>query len=568
MSEIFILPEPLINKIAAGEVIERPASVVRELIDNSIDADATRIDVEIIHGGKKLIKVSDNGNGMDRDDALLSLERHATSKLRTEDELFSISTLGFRGEALPAIASVSKVIITTSYGNDHTGTMVEVGAGGKKKVMDAPPLKGTIVEVRDLFYNTPARRKFLKSISTELSHIIDTVTQRAFAYNRITFSLLHNNNELITVQETDSLRGRFIQLYGEEFVSEFTEVENIATGIKIYGFISFPEFIRARRGHQFIFINRRAVRNPVISHAIYSAYGEALPKGKHPAFFVFLEIEPSMVDVNVHPAKMEVRFESPDGVHRCVEKAVYNALHRGKEEKFVYPAVSMDNINNALSVREDVKGGFTGIQDMTAVRQTDFFTEGIASTPRRYFHIGDSFIAWVTDEGLMIVDQHAAHERVLYERFLRKTDTGSEPLFLPIRVGLPLREYNIILRHGELFQEIGLEIEDFGGRDVIVRAMPRELQRADMKGLLLDIASGILEEETSGMREKEALARSISARLACHKSVRGREPLNDEEINSMLSELERCSEPERCPHGRPTRILISMEDLRRMFKRR
>ncbi len=562
MSEIFILPEPLINKIAAGEVIERPASVVRELIDNSIDAGAGRIDVEVIHGGKKLIKVSDNGAGMDREDAILSLERHATSKLKAEDGLFSISTLGFRGEALPAIASVSKVIITTSRNNEHSGTRVEVSAGNKKKVLDAPPLRGTMVEVRDIFYNTPARRKFLKSTSTELSHIIDTVTQRALAYHGVSFSLLHNNNELINVQATDSLRERFIQLYGRDFVDEFIEVKNESAGIKVYGFIASPEFIRASRSHQYIFINRRAVRNPVISHAIYTAYGEILPKGKHPAFLFFLEIEPARVDVNVHPAKMEVRFESPEKVHHCVEEAVYNALYPKKREGSVYPADScIGNMDEALSVREDMVEAFTGMQ-------TDFFTQGITSTPPRYFNIGDSFIASVTDSGLMIIDQHAVHERILYEKFLRKTDVGSEPLFLPIRVELPLKEYNIILRHREFLRGFGLEIEDFGGRDIIVKAMPRELQRVDMKGLILDIASGILEDETSARKEKDALLRNIAAKLACHKSIRGSEPLNDEEIGSMLSELENCSEPQRCPHGRPTRIIFSMDDLKRMFKRR
>lgn len=563
MSKIFILPETLINKIAAGEVIERPASVVRELIDNSIDASASKIDVEVVYGGKKLIKVSDNGVGMDREDALLSFERHATSKVLKEEDLFSISTLGFRGEALSAIASVSKVILTTSHINDNVGTRIEIGADRMKEVSDAPPLQGTTVEVRDLFYNTPARRKFLKSTSTELSHIIDTVTQRALAYPEISFSLRNNNNELINAPRTGGLRERFIQLYGREFVDEFVDMENEAMGIKVYGFASRANFIRTQRSHQFIFINKRSVKNPVIGHAIYNAYGELLPKGKHPAFFVFLDIDPRRVDVNVHPAKREVRFESPEDVHRCVEEAVYKALHPKKKEKPEYsPTSYKGSLNEVLSVKENEVEGFKGFQ-------TDFFTtnEDITYTTTRYFHIGDSFIATITDDGLLIIDQHAAHERILYEKFLKRTEIGSEALFLPIRVRLPLKEYRLIIEYRNLLHEIGLEIEDFGDRDVIVRAMPKELHRVDMKSLLLDIASGIL-EETAGIKERGILLKNIVAKLACHKSVRGREPLNNEEIRCMISKLENCSEPDRCPHGRPTKILLSIEDLRRMFKRR
>jgi DNA mismatch repair protein MutL len=562
MPEITILPDSLINRIAAGEVIERPASIVRELIDNSIDAGATRIDVEVIHGGKKLIRVSDNGRGMERDDAILCIERHATSKLKTEDDLFRISTLGFRGEALPAIASVSKLTIITAPDSEHAGTRVEIGHDGKKKAMDAPPLNGTMVEVRDIFYNTPARRKFLKATSTELSHIIDTVTQRALAYPWISFSLTHNNNDIVSVSATDSLRERFTQLYGEEFVSDFLEIKGTTDRIKIYGFISMPDLHMKRRSHQYIFINRRAVRNPVVSHAIYSTYGEAIPKDRHPAFFVFLDIDTSRVDVNVHPAKMEVRFESPEEVHRCVEEAVYRSLHPEKKEtepqKISYHGIK----DEGIFVREgSVMEGFKP-------SQTDFFTSGITSPPRKYFYIGNSFIGAVTDDGLMIIDQHAAHERILYERVLKRTDAGTEPLFLPVRVELPPKEHDIILRYRESLHEIGLEIDDFGGRDVIVRAMPKELHRADMKSLLLDLASGITEHETSGVRQKDELMMKIAAKLACHRSVRGSEPLNNEEIHTMLKDLDECREPDRCPHGRPTRIILSMEDLRRMFKRK
>jgi len=332
MLRISILPENLINKIAAGEVIERPASVIRELLDNSIDAGADEIRVEVHYGGKKFMKVSDNGCGMGRDDAILCFERHATSKISSEEELFRISTLGFRGEALPSIASVSKVTLTTSTAGSETGSRIEIKGNSPKEVMDAPPLHGTTVEIGDIFFNTPARRKFLKSTTTELSHIIETVMQKAFAYYKISFSLIHKQNEILSVPAAKSVKERFVQLYGEDMAGEFLDVDAEAGGIKINGFVSSPDFTRARRSHQTIFVNRRAVKNPTISHAVYSAYSGLIPKERHPAYFIFLNIDAGKVDMNVHPAKREVRFERPDDIHRIVESAVAGALNPADEK--------------------------------------------------------------------------------------------------------------------------------------------------------------------------------------------------------------------------------------------
>ncbi len=573
MSRISILPESLINKIAAGEVIERPASVVRELIDNSIDAGATQINIEILHGGKKLIKVYDNGMGMDRDDASLCFERHATSKIKSEDDLFNISTLGFRGEALPVIASVSKITLTTSSMTSDTGIKVEIGVNHKKEITDAPPLQGTTMEIRDIFYNTPARRKFLKSTPTELSHIIETVIQKAFAYPEISFSLSHNNSELLNVHAAKNLKERFIQLYGEELVNEFLEMKRESKGIKLYGFSSAANFTRARRSHQFIFVNKRPVKNPTVSHAIYSAYQNLIPKDRHPAYFLFLDIDPQKIDVNVHPAKREVRFEAPDEIHRLVESAVYEALN-SQQDKGIYTPIPRTGFKTAPTleykshdnpvVRETLANP---LQDS----QTDFFTSGITASTPTYFHIGESFIAEVTNNGLIIIDQHAAHERILYEKFLKKTSIETEALFLPLRIELPVKEYNIVSKHKDFLLNLGLDIEEFGKNNVIVRALPKELQKSDIKGLLIDIASGILEEETTGIKadlEEQNLLQNIAARLACHKSVRGRDPLNNKELSRMMADLDKTEDPDRCPHGRPTRIFFSIDDFKKMFKRK
>ncbi|HCC68541.1 MAG TPA: DNA mismatch repair endonuclease MutL [Nitrospiraceae bacterium] len=554
MPEISILPEFLINKIAAGEVIERPASVVRELIDNSIDASAKKISVEIVHGGKKLIKVIDDGEGMDRKNASLCFERHATSKIKSEDDLFNIFTLGFRGEALPAIASVSKVTMITSQPDSPNGTKIETRAGYERLITDAPAWRGTCVEVRDIFYNTPARRKFLKSVSTELSHIIDVIMQKALSYPEMSFSLIHNGRDIISVPEAGSRMERFIQLYGEELSNEFFDASEEGDGIKLYGFFSFIEFARATRSYQYIFVNRRAVKNPTVSHAVYNAYSSLIPKDRHPAFFLFLDINPGKVDVNVHPVKREVRFDSPEEIHKLITLALNKNLSKDSH------VTGMQGYTPSYEWTE-TRGPFA-VHDSTGF-QTDILTYE-AVPHARYFYIGESFIAEITEGGLTIIDQHAAHERILYEKFLKKTSIEVESLLFPARIELPAREYNVIMSHKKLLHDFGLDFDEFGLNNVIVRSMPRELLKADIKGLLLDIASGILEEHGTG---KEKLMHTTAARLACHKAVRGDEGLKQGEIIRLLSELEKTEMSDRCPHGRPTRIHFSIRDLRRLFKR-
>jgi len=575
MSTISVLPEILINKIAAGEVIDRPASVVRELVDNSIDAGSTQIHIDVLHGGKKLIKVSDNGQGMDIDDARLCFERHATSKIVREDDLFDITTLGFRGEALPAIASISKVILISSTANATAGVKVEIEANNKINTSDAPPVQGTAIEIRDIFYNTPARKKFLKTNPTELSHIIETVTQKAFTFPGISFSLTNNNKEIMDVPVASNLKERFKQIYGEDFTNEFLEFKTTGKIINLTGFCSSANFTRASRSHQFIFVNNRPVKNPTINHAVYSAYSNIIPRDKHPAYFLFLDIDPKIVDVNVHPAKREVRFERPDEIHRAVSATVYETLNPGSSIKT--DVASYADTSGSYAVpdfrvnTQDVPVVSEAVQGLLKDSQTDIFKSGITPDISVFYYIGEAFIARTSDNGLEIIDQHAAHERILYERFLNKTSIETDTLFLPIRIELPAKEYNLIIRNKKLFHGLGLDIEDFGDNNIIVRAIPKELKKAEMNELLLDIASGILEEETSGIKGEltaQSILKKIAARMACHKSVRGSEPLNNEELTVMMSDLEKTEAPDRCPHGRPTRIFLSMDDLNKMFKRK
>jgi len=575
MSRIAVLPDLLINKIAAGEVIERPASVVRELIDNAIDAGASEINVQVLHGGKKLIRVSDNGYGMSRDDAAMCFERHATSKISSEDDLFDISTLGFRGEALPAIASVSKVTLTTSAPHDDVGVKVEIGADQKRDISDAPPAGGTDVEIRDLFYNTPARRKFLKTNPTELSHIIGTVVNKAFAHPEIAFTLVHNKNIVLNAAPASDRKERFSQLYGNEMADGFVEIRKDSKAVKVTGFISTPDYTRASRSHQTIFVNKRPVKNTTINHAVYHACREVLSKERHPAYFVFLEVDPAVVDVNVHPAKGEVKFERPDDIHRFVGAAVYEALNPGVEIDVSPPSSVKGSGYSSFSGYKTKEQGIPVVSESVPSAlnesQTDFFSSGMAQDVSTFFHIGNSFMAKVTDDGIELIDQHAAHERILYEKFLRKVEVESAPLFLPLRIELPVRDYQLIIRHKELLQGFGIDIEDFGSNNIIIRALPQELGKADMKGLIMDISAGILEEATSGIRSDrndETFLKSIAARIACHKSVRGSEPLNNHELSQMMADLDRTEEPDKCPHGRPTRVTITINDLYKMFKRK
>jgi DNA mismatch repair protein MutL len=372
------------------------------------------------------------------------------------------------------------------------------------------------------------------------------------------------------------MKERFVQLYGDEMAGEFLAVRKESRVLTVTGFVSNPGFTRATRSHQVIFINRRPVKNATVNHAVYDVYRDHIAGDRHPAYFLFIQLDPGNVDINVHPAKREVRFEKPDDIHRFVRAAVYEALNPGHEVDLSAPFASKDffhkrtygagfSAQDAPAVSDRLSGMFTGTS------QTDIFSAGITSGFSPFFHIGESFVAHVSADGLVIIDQHAAHERILYEKFLHRTAIETETLVLPIRVELPVKHYNLIIRHQLLLNSMGLDTEDFGNGNIIVRSIPRELKKADVRGLLLDIADSILEQETSGIHggvTEQSLLKDIAARLACHKSVRGSEPLNNEELARLMSDLDRTDAPDRCPHGRPTRLYFSLDHLNKLFKRK
>ncbi|GAB4387750.1 MAG: DNA mismatch repair endonuclease MutL [Thermodesulfovibrionales bacterium] len=565
MPVIRTLPEPLKNKIAAGEVIERPASVVKELLENSLDAGSSRVRVEVERGGRKLMRVSDDGSGMDREDALLSIERHATSKLGSEEDLFNIRTLGFRGEALPSIASVSRLRLLTAPRGSKDGVSLRAEGGEVAEVRDAPAV-GTTVEVRDLFFNTPARRKFLKRDSTELAHIIEAVTRLAISHPGVGFTLAVDGQETMALPRASGHRERLMQIYGSEFVESLCPLERAAGDMRAEGFVSREENFRQTRSNQMVFINGRPVRDPSVSHAIYSAYGGALPSDRHPPFFLFLEMEPSRVDFNVHPAKREVRFADKEAVYRFVRAAAQDALRKAMPAP---PEAASGDFPGAPAAQGTVPPGGTGAgYPLPGPAWSSMVSESLPMGPAfgqgGFFYLGDAFVALCQGEGLTIIDHHAAHERVLYERLLGGVRVESRRLLFPRQVRLSPREYAAVLEHREMLNQMGIEVDDFGRDTVVVRSLPAPMAEADIRGILSDAASRMLEGSSPG----QDLRAAVAARIACHSSIRGRKVLGPEELSALLGDLENTSDPGHCPHGRPTRLYFSLDDLRKLFKRK
>ncbi|MFZ3137010.1 MAG: DNA mismatch repair endonuclease MutL [Thermodesulfovibrionales bacterium] len=561
MPQIKVLPRDLRNKIAAGEVIERPASVVKEMIENAIDAGSTDMQIDVLYGGKRLMKISDNGTGMDREDAILCFERHATSKLSSEDDLFNIKTMGFRGEALPSIASVTKMKIITGQKGSPSGVSVELTGGEVREIKDSPSV-GTTVEVRDLFFNTPARKKFLKSNSTELFHIIDTLTKEALSHWEIGFRLRSDNKEILSLPLASGPKERILQVYGEEFMKGLTEVYAEAEGIRMKSYVTKGDNFRNMKSHQFIFINRRPIRDQSVSHAVYAAYEGIIPHDKHPVFFLFLDINPAKVDVNVHPTKREVRFENKELVYRFINTSIREAVRSERAEYIKHfteiPSVDFPRPHPGIS---------SPPYPLPLAPYGDKVSENLefpyrASLP--FIYLGDTFIALSGIGGLTLIDHHAAHERVLYERFLRGINLNSHQLLFPRQVKLSHKEYTVILQNLHILRDFGIETDDFGHDAIIVRSLPDVLKDADIRGILSDIASCIIE----GVAPDKSFKKALAARIACHSSVRGKEILKQEELSNLIADLEQTEHPDQCPHGRPTRIFISLDDLKKMFKRK
>ena len=605
MGRITRLPEDLANQIAAGEVVERPASVVKELIENAIDARATRITVTVEYGGKKLIRVEDDGLGMDADDARLCLERHATSKIKRADDLGAIVTLGFRGEALPSIASVSHFRLRTRSRDVASGTEIRVNAGIIASVIEAGGPVGTMVEVADVFYNLPARRKFLKSDAAEAAQVSRYVTQLALCYPEVGFTLVSSGRTILAVPPVASLSDRLYQVYGDR--QDLIPIAREFGGLRLHGFIAALAEQGPVRGPQHVFVNRRIVKDRTIAHAILDAYSVATNKERSPEVHLFLEVPPERVDVNVHPTKAEVRFREQSMVHEMVRHALGDALGAGPAPELTLRTTDVEpgrpqqhGLPGALAGgifpsrwaspsvhHEGSRQGFgAGVHGGSLSNLRDEPPPGTPvmnprdeppsnhrgePTVRPMIALGqfrDTFIIAMDDEGLCIIDQHVAHERVLFERIMERLTTESlesQRLLIPAVLELPAAERAALLSKSDALARFGFEVEEFGGESIKVTSMPALVPVNECETALRALAED-LEGLDRGLRLEDAL-KQIAATTACHAAVKAHYPLTLEKMHHILEELRATAYSTVCPHGRPVMLRITRREIEKNFDR-
>lgn len=601
MSKVTILPENLCNMIAAGEVVERPASVIKELLENALDARASEILVEVESGGKKLMRVTDDGEGMARDDAFLCLERHATSKIRTAQDLAAISTLGFRGEALPAIASVSRLTLRTCGNDQGEGLEIYLEGGTVRKSQDLGLPRGTCVEVRNLFFNTPARRKFLRRDETELGHIADVVTRQALAHPQVRFRLEHNGRQLFEVRRNSSLPERIGAFLGRSLIKDLVAVQAAGADVKLHGFVCPPLINRSSSSAVYTFINGRYVRDRVVQHAILEGYRHLLMKGRYPVTVLFLEIAPSQVDVNVHPTKHEVRFRDQGAVHDFIVEAVRHVLRvsPGLRQESLAPAEPLREIpqqehpaqpsSKLHSATERVQEALLsyaskpqrpefpvtrpGLAKPPASReplpsQATGQAEGFFSTLRYLGQYRNSYLLCQDADDLVLIDQHAAHERIRFESLRNNYQNGTpanQALLFPQVVEFDFKGAALLTEHLPMVQRLGFDIEPFGGKSFAVKSVPTLLLNADVERLLRDLAADLDAVGQSGAAAD--VIDDVLMRLACHDVVRANQALNPAEVQALFRALDQVDFQAHCPHGRPVLVRLTLSDIERLFRR-
>lgn len=586
------LPSHLINQIAAGEVIERPASVVKELLENSLDADATRIDIDIEQGGKGLIRVRDNGTGISKDEITMALQRHATSKIHSLADLECIRSLGFRGEALPSIASVSRLTLVSRAVDQNLAWSLCGDADGDLQPAAIP--SGTMIEVRDLFYNTPARRKFLKTDKTEFGHIENIVRRVALSRSDVGINLVHNRKPVYQLKQAknhEQKERRLQQLCGSSFVEHIINFRHQASGLGLSGWVAVPAFSRSQADLQYFFVNGRMVRDKLLTHAVRQAYQDVLHHQRHAAYVLFLELDPVMVDVNAHPAKYEVRFRESNSVHGFIRHTIKKVLAD------VRPGDQAESLM-ADQVRDDLPFAGNFGKDTTArqhninlpvkeqlVAYTEFATRASGVLPEQsrpipadpetgpplgfaLAQLHGVYILAQNKEGLVIVDMHAAHERITYER-LKSSMAGdgirSQPLLVPVTVAVSSREADLAESSMEVFEGLGFILDRMGPESLTIRQVPGLLRNADSASLVRDILSDLVTYGNSERLKTEI--NKVLSTMACHGSVRANRQLTIPEMNALLRDMEQTEHSGQCNHGRPTWRQMTMPELDRLFMR-
>lgn len=600
---IRILRESVANQIAAGEVVERPASVVKELVENSIDAESKRILVTVRHGGRELIQVNDDGYGMASDEALLSLERHATSKIWNAEDLASIGSLGFRGEALPSIAAVSKFVLRTRTSDADHGVEIFVEGGTIRRVTDIPCTAGTEIAVRRIFFNLPARRKFLRTPQTELGHIVDTITNLGLAHDNIQFRLLHNDSLILDMSDRRGFTNRVIQLLGSEVAKDLIELSWSSSICRVEGMIGNPRRTMAGRRHQRFFVNGRPVHNATLSNALYGAYRRKIPDRRHPIAFIRLRISPDLVDVNVHPAKSEVRFHNPNEVHNsvlcAVQRALDTTLHMDLHPETRHqiggqsrePAIIPDRpIWGSLPIQTRIfpEGKRVQLTDSAGGESVEKAAEvelparidllpGKKSEPDFRFRepafriigqLHSTFILIEQGEDLLIVDQHTAHERILYDELSaakRDSDTSVQRLLIPVILELSPRDVRILMRYLPDYTALGFRIEPFGPNTFRILSAPSVLPTSELSLLLQDLIDDFQEMGYSD-RHAERMDKMIT-QIACKSAIKANTPLSKVQVEALVNKLLSTSQPATCPHGRPIVMRVTNHDILKYFKR-
>ncbi len=579
------LPDTLVNQIAAGEVVERPASVVKELVENALDAGATRVDIDLEEGGIRLIRIRDDGGGIPAAELALAISRHATSKIASLDDLEEVATLGFRGEALPSIASVSRFALSSRTPEQEHGVRLEVEGGRIAPAQPQPHPAGTTVEVRDLFYNVPARRKFLRAERTELGHIEEWLRSLALARPQVELRISHNgrlSRHYKPVRDDGEHLRRVAEALGEEFTHQCLQVEHAGAGLRLRGWVGLPTAARSSADQQYFYVNGRAVRDRTVAHAVRQAYADVLFHGRHPAFVLFLECDPRQVDVNVHPAKQEVRFRE----QRLVHDFIYRTLHEALKSTRAGLAAGHDAMPAApagwtppsqsglgLPVREAMSAYAALYRAPSASPSGDAMApaanEGEAP-PLGYAlaQLHGIFVLAENEQGLVLVDMHAAHERITYERLKTARDgegIRSQPLLVPLSLAVSEREADLAEQHADTLAGLGFELRRAGPQLLSVRSVPTLLADLDPRALVLGVLSDLREHGQS--RRLEEARNEMLSTLACHTSVRANRRLGLAEMNALLRDMEATERSGQCNHGRPTWVQLSKSELDRLFMR-
>jgi len=613
MGVIKVLPPNISNKIAAGEVVERPASVVKELVENSIDAMSSNITVTIEAGGKSLIRVTDNGKGMDKEDAVLALERHATSKLTSIEDLVTIQTLGFRGEALPSIASVSEFELMTRTKDVLQGTKITMEGGVVKSVQECGCSPGTRISVRNLFYNVPARLKFLKTQTTEMNHINNQVMWSALAHPTIHFKLLHNNRSLLDVRPCESIIQRIHLLYGKELAENLFEFETENPDFQIHCFVGKPDYTKANRNYQLFFLNRRPIKSKIIGAAINEALGNVTPKDRFPVVFMFIKLNPEEVDVNVHPAKTEVRFKNERSVYSQIVKTLQSCIYQHKyipEMKSDIPTTETDELeqtdssstavdSSPLDKSREFRSRSSKVSPASShskrdserrvPQRTEDFKDQLSKIRRtqeqipqetklELLDIGnvqlktcvfDTYIIAETENELYFIDQHVASERVLYERYIDQLNENGIPtqgLLLPVTIELTQAQLEVFKEHEDLLEKIGFDIELFGGQTILIRAVPSTLPNKIITQTVTELIDKLSNEEE--LDTNLNLQENALITLACKSAVKAGDKLSFKEMVELIKDLSQTRSPFNCPHSRPIIAKMDKTEIEKRFERK